>query len=69
LLGGVVFTEMVFAWPGIGSQAVAAIFNQDIPVVMGTVLFSAALVVSANLVVDMLYFWLDPRLRDGGAGT
>lgn len=66
LLGGVVFTEMVFAWPGIGSQAVQAIFNLDIPVVMGTVLFTATLVVAANIVVDLLYLWLDPRLRDHG---
>lgn len=67
LLGGVVFTEQVFAWPGIGSQAVQAIFNLDIPVVMGTVLMTAALVVFANLVVDLLYHWLDPRIRDEGS--
>ncbi len=66
LLGGVVFTEQVFAWPGIGSQAVQAIFSLDRPVVMGTVLMTAALVVGANLVVDLLYQWLDPRIRDEG---
>ncbi|MCC7491036.1 MAG: ABC transporter permease [Fimbriimonadaceae bacterium] len=65
LLGGVVFTEAVFAWPGIGSQAVQAIFNLDQPLVMGTVLLTAALVVAANLVVDVLYYVLDPRIRDG----
>lgn len=64
LLGGVVFTEQVFAWPGIGSQAVAAIFNLDHPVVMGTVMMTATLVVAANIAVDILYLWLDPRLRD-----
>jgi len=64
LLGGVVFTEQVFAWPGIGSQAVAAIFNLDHPVVMGPVLLTATLVVAANVAVDLLYLWLDPRLRD-----
>jgi len=64
LLGGVVFTESIFAWPGLGSQAVAAIFNLDIPVVLGTVLFSAALVVASNIVVDLVYVWLDPRLRE-----
>ncbi len=69
LLGGVVFTEMVFAWPGIGSQAVQAVFNLDIPVVMGTVLMTAALVVLANLAVDVIYHWLDPRIRDEGAGA
>lgn len=66
LLGGVVFTEAIFAWPGLGSQMVAAIPNLDIPLVLGTVLFAAALVVMSNLVVDLLYFWLDPRLRDEG---
>lgn len=66
LLGGVVFTEAVFSWPGLGSQVVAAVFNLDIPLVMGTVMFSAALVVVANIVVDLLYRWLDPRIRDEG---
>lgn len=65
LLGGVVFIETIFAWPGLGSQAVQAILNLDIPVVLGTVLFSATLVVLANVVVDLLYARLDPRLRDG----
>jgi peptide/nickel transport system permease protein len=69
LLGGVVFTEAVFAWPGIGSQAVQAIFNVDLPVVMGTVLFSATLVVLANIAVDLVYQVLDPRLRDEEAAT
>ncbi|MBI5833140.1 MAG: ABC transporter permease [Armatimonadetes bacterium] len=66
LLGGVVFTETIFAWPGLGSQMVQAIPNLDIPLVLGTVLFAAALVVVSNIVVDLLYFWLDPRLRDEG---
>ncbi len=64
LLGGVVFTEEVFAWPGLGSQAVQAIFNLDYPVVMGTVLLCATMVVVANIVVDLLYQWLDPRVRE-----
>ena len=64
LLGGVVFTEEVFAWPGLGSQAVQAIFNLDYPVVMGTVLMCATLVVLANIAVDLLCGWLDPRVRE-----
>ena len=56
-------TETVFNWPGIGRLAFEAIFNLDIPLIMGTVLFSAALVVAANLIVDLLYAWLDPRIR------
>jgi peptide/nickel transport system permease protein len=65
LLSGVVLTETVFNWPGLGRLAFEAVFNLDIPLVMGTVLFSAALVVIANLVVDLLYVWLDPRIRLG----
>jgi peptide/nickel transport system permease protein len=63
LLSGVVLTETVFNWPGLGRLAFEAVFNLDIPLVMGTVLFSAALVVIANLIVDLLYAWLDPRIR------
>ncbi|MEA2680287.1 MAG: peptide/nickel transport system permease protein [Candidatus Binataceae bacterium] len=65
LLSGVVLTETVFNWPGLGRLAFEAVFNLDIPLVMGTVLFSAALVVAANLIVDLLYAWLDPRIRLG----
>ncbi|MGH7864256.1 MAG: ABC transporter permease [Candidatus Binataceae bacterium] len=67
LLSGVVLTETVFNWPGIGRLAFEAILNLDIPLVMGTVLFSAALVVAANLLVDIVYIWLDPRIRLEGA--
>jgi peptide/nickel transport system permease protein len=63
LLSGVVLTETVFNWPGIGRLAFEAIFNLDIPLIMGTVLFSAFLIVAANLAVDLLYLWLDPRIR------
>jgi peptide/nickel transport system permease protein len=65
LLSGVVLTETVFNWPGLGRLAFEGVFNLDIPLVMGTVLFSAALVVAANLVVDLFYAWLDPRIRLG----
>jgi len=63
LLGGVVFTESVFALPGIGTLALQAVFNLDAPVIMGTVIFSAFLVVTANFVMDLLYTWIDPRIR------
>jgi len=63
LLSGVVLTETVFNWPGIGRLAYEAIFNLDIPLIMGTVMFAAFLVVVANLAVDILYVWLDPRIR------
>jgi len=63
LLSGVVLTETVFNWPGIGRLASDAIFNLDIPLIMGTVMFSAFLIVVVNLIVDLLYAWLDPRIR------
>lgn len=63
LLGGVIFTENVFALPGIGTLALQSVFNLDVPIIMGTVLFSAAMVVAANLGVDFLYHWVDPRMK------
>jgi peptide/nickel transport system permease protein len=63
LLGGVLFVENVFALPGIGTLAVQSVFNLDVPMIMGTVLFSAALVVVANLLVDAMYRWIDPRIK------
>lgn len=65
LLGGVIFVENVFALPGIGTLAVQSVFNLDVPMIMGTVLFSAGIVVTANLAVDMAYRWIDPRIRTG----
>jgi peptide/nickel transport system permease protein len=65
LMSGVVLTETVFNWPGLGRLAVQAVFSLDIPVVAGTVLFSAALVLACNLLVDLLYGVIDPRVRHG----
>jgi peptide/nickel transport system permease protein len=62
-LGGVVIVEIVFGVPGIGWQAWQAIENLDHPVIMGTVEFAALLVVLANLVTDIAYTWLDPRVK------
>jgi len=66
LLGGVLFIENVFALPGIGNLAVQSVLNLDVPMIMGTVLFSATLVVGANWVVDLLYGWIDPRIKSAG---
>jgi|SRR5581483_9624054 ABC-type dipeptide/oligopeptide/nickel transport system permease component len=63
LLGGVLFTESVFALPGIGTLAVQSVFNLDVPVIMGTVMFSATMIVAANLLVDVLYRRIDPRIK------
>jgi len=59
-----VLTETVFGIPGIGGLAWRAIRQRDLPMVMGTVLFAATFIVIANLVVDMMYRWLDPRIRE-----
>jgi peptide/nickel transport system permease protein len=63
LLGGVVITETVFSWPGIGKLTVDAIFARDYPVVQGAVLLTAALFVLINLLTDLIYTVLDPRVR------
>ena len=63
LLGGAVLTETVFNIPGIGRYAYDAIVNSDLPAIQGTVLFGAFFIIVANLVVDILYAFLDPRVR------
>ncbi len=63
MLGGVLFVENVFALPGIGTLAVQSVFNLDPPMIMGTVLFSAALVIALNWIVDLTYRFIDPRIR------
>lgn len=63
LFGGAVLTETVFGIPGIGGLAWRAIRQRDLPMVMGTVLFAAIFIVVANLIVDLLYFALDPRIQ------
>jgi peptide/nickel transport system permease protein len=63
LLGGAVVTETIFAWPGIGRLAMMAILQRDYPVVQGCVLLVAVIFVLINLAVDLLYAWLDPRIR------
>jgi peptide/nickel transport system permease protein len=65
LLGGAVIVETVFGWPGVGRLAVDAIFNRDIPVIQAVVLVAAVIFVLVNLIVDLLYGWLDPRIRYG----
>ena len=63
LFGGAVITETVFAWPGMGRLLVDAIMKRDYPVVQGIVLLIAILVVIFNIIVDLLYAYLDPRIR------
>lgn len=63
LFGGAVITETVFNLPGLGKYAIDSIFNNDIPATMGVTVFAALFIVIANLVVDVLYAFLDPRVR------
>jgi ABC-type dipeptide/oligopeptide/nickel transport system permease component len=63
LLGGAVITETIFAWPGVGRLSVQAIYNRDYPVVQAAVFLLASTFVLVNLVVDLAYTYLDPRVR------
>lgn len=63
LLGGAILTEQVFGWPGLGSLTIEAISNRDLPLIQGTVLLLAVVFVAINLLVDLSYSLLDPRVR------
>jgi peptide/nickel transport system permease protein len=63
LLGGAVITESVFAWPGIGKLAVDSIFRRDFPVIQVILIMAAAVFIVINLLVDLAYTVLDPRIR------
>jgi peptide/nickel transport system permease protein len=63
LLGGAVVTETIFAWPGLGRLTVQALLNRDFPLVLAAVFVTSVTYTLINLVVDLLYRWLDPRVR------
>jgi len=63
LLGGAVVTETIFNWPGIGKLVIEAIWRRDYPIVQAVLLFSAFFFVAINLLVDLFYSYLDPRIR------
>jgi peptide/nickel transport system permease protein len=63
LMGGAVITETVFAYPGVGRLGIQAIYARDFPLVQGFVLLIATIVVTVNIVIDVLYGYLDPRIR------
>src|SRR5438034_10472807 len=63
LPGGAVVTATIFAWPGLGRLTVQALLNRDFPLVMAAVSFTSIVYTLMNLVVDLLYGWLDPRVR------
>ncbi len=64
-MGGAIFTESVFGLPGLGKTAVASLEGFDLPTVQGIVVFSTLAIIVLNLVVDLLYAWIDPRIRLG----
>ena len=63
LLGGAVITETIFAWPGVGRLTVQALLNRDFPLVLAAVFIASLTYTLLNLVVDLLYGWIDPRTR------
>ena len=65
LLGGSVITETIFAWPGVGREIVTAISSKDFPVVQAGVVLLALIFAGVNLVIDLAYLWIDPRIRYG----
>ncbi len=63
MLGGAIVVESIFAWPGMGRLAVQAVLGRDFPVVQGVTIVGAAVFLAVNLTVDLIYGWVDPRLR------
>jgi peptide/nickel transport system permease protein len=66
LIAGAAIIETVFAWPGLGKHVIDSIYDRDYPTIQGFVLFTGTVFVALNLVVDLLYVWLDPRVRLAG---
>jgi peptide/nickel transport system permease protein len=64
LLGGAFVVEQIYAWPGMGREVLQAIFQVDLPVILGAVMLSAIAIAVANLITDLVQVWADPRLRD-----
>src|SRR5690606_8241431 len=63
LLSGAMVTEVVFSWPGLGRLLTSSLLGRDYPVVMGVLMILAATVVVINVVTDIVYVWIDPRVR------
>jgi peptide/nickel transport system permease protein len=63
LLGGAIITEAIFSLPGMGSLAIDSVLKSDLPVIVGITLVSAVFIIVANLIVDVLYAVIDPRVR------
>jgi dipeptide transport system permease protein len=66
LMAGAILTETIFSWPGIGKWLIDSISRRDYPSVQGGLLLIAVIIMVVNLVVDLLYGWINPRIRHGG---
>ncbi|HAQ7141801.1 TPA: ABC transporter permease subunit, partial [Listeria monocytogenes] len=66
VITGAFITESIFSWPGMGSLGINAIFQLDYPVIMAITLFSALLLIIGNLLADLAYMIVDPRIREMG---
>jgi peptide/nickel transport system permease protein len=62
LFSGAVITETIFAWPGIGRLFVQSMYGRDYPVLMGILMMGSFMVIFFNLIADLVYGWLDPRI-------
>jgi len=62
LIGGSFVIEYIFSWPGMGQLGVNAVFSRDYPIIMGTILMSSTLIILGNLLADIVYVWVDPRI-------
>jgi peptide/nickel transport system permease protein len=62
-LGGAIFTETIYGLPGLGQTAIRAIGTNDLPIVMGVVVFATLAIIVFNLIIDILYAFIDPRIR------
>ena len=63
IITGAILTETIFSWPGIGKWLVASITARDYPVIQGGVLIIAVMIITINLIVDLLYAWANPKMR------
>jgi len=63
LVGGAIVTEKLFRWPGLGQLSVDSVFARDAPIILGTVIVASSAIVLSNLLVDVSYALLDPRVR------
>jgi peptide/nickel transport system permease protein len=63
LLMGAVIAETIFSWPGVGKLALDAVFSRDFPIIQAVVLFSAVIFCTMNIIVDIIYAYIDPRIR------